>query len=272
MDSTYIYIAGLLASLFWLNYRLLTPNELGTTTVAITTDKTKRRIENFYLKGDGGHQISVTNKTMADLLKTTLFVGLFLSAIVVILTFKWLGMFSFVLTLPAFVAGMFITRNSLSLEFLAWQKDMRKGLSSLLEFMKAFLKLEGLTTKEALGQSVANIPNPLKTELELTLQQISDTGDPKKAFDALAEKVRDRMFYAVCFRLGVGWDSRITPEMCDDLIERIKDDKDIEAAKNTVRKTGYFSLLCLLGMVIILITYGFPIMKLMGLKITLGGS
>ncbi|MEW6697292.1 MAG: hypothetical protein ACOY35_01380 [Bacillota bacterium] len=266
-----VYIAGLFASLFWLNYQLIAPNELGTTTIAITGDKARRRIETFYLKGDGRHQISVTNKTMADLLKTTLFVGLFLSAIVVILTLKWLGMFSLVLTLPAFIAGMFITRNSLNLEFLAWQKDMRKGLSSLLEFMRAFLKLEGLTTKEALKQSVENIPNPLKKELEHTLQQISDTGNPRKAFDALAEKVRDRMFYAVCFRLGVGWDNRITPEMCDDLIEQIENDKDIEAAKTTVRKTGYFSLLCLLGMVIILITYGFPIIKLMGLKITLGG-
>ncbi|MEG6512406.1 hypothetical protein V6C32_10830 [Desulforamulus ruminis] len=265
------FMIGLMASLFGLNYLILVPNEVGTTTLAVTTDKTRRKIQQFYTQGEGQHQLTVLNKTPQDLLKTTLLVGSFLSFLAVIVAYKLLGLFSLILAVPAFFFGMIITRNDLKLKFAAWQMEMRKGLSSLLEFMRAFLKLEGVTTKEALNQSIKNLPNPLKSELEKTMKSLAESGDPKAAFDDLADKVKDRMFYAVCFRLGVGWNSRITPEMCDDLIDQIENDKDIQSTKTSVNKSAVFSGLCMLGVLALVIIYGYPAAKLMGLNFRIGG-
>lgn len=260
-----IYKAGLMFSLFYLNYQLFVPTDMGTSPYAVSTDRIKRKIEGFYTGGDGQHQLNITNKNTNDLMKITIAVGTFLSLLLILLTFRSIGKLSLLLVLPAFIISALYTRNAIALEFKAWQSQMCDGLSTLLEFMKSFFKLDGITTNEALKQSVEHIPEPLKTELSRTVQYIEDKGDPKTAFDNLADKVKHRLFYAVSFRLGVGWDNKITPNICDDLLKQIEHDKDTDAAKTTAKKSGSFALICALGIAIAAPIYGYPIAKAMGL-------
>lgn len=266
----FIYFIGLAVALFILNYLIFVPPEYGTSPVAVTVDKVRRNIEEFYSGGEGKHQLNTINKTTGDMLKTTLFAGTFISLMVIIIASKWLGSMALLMVLPAFVFGAYQTRKTLQIKFSGWQAQMCDGLTPLLEFMKSFFKLDGITTREAMEYSLEHIPEPLKSELTKTVQELTRTGDPERAFDALAEKVRHRLFYAVCFRLGVGWKNKITPNLCDDLLRQIENDKDVQIAKATAMKSGAFALICALGLLIALPIYMYPIAKYMGFTFASG--
>ncbi len=262
---------GLMALLFILNSLLLVPSEeYGTSPAAVTRERVLRKIEDFYQDEDGSHWLSVVNRSTGDMLSTTIFAGTFFSILIILIAQKWLGGWSLLAVFPAFTFGAYQTRRTLQTQFNNWQMKMCDGLSPLLEFLKSFFKLEGVTTREAMEYSLEHLPEPLKSELTVTVEELSNTGDPQRAFDNLANKVKHRLFYAVCFRLGVGWENKITPNLCDDLLRQIENDKDVQIAKATSLKSGAFAMLCALGLPIIALVYLYPISKYMGLSFNVG--
>lgn len=265
-----IFYLGFAVSLFVLNYLLLVPPEYGASTAAVTVDRVRRNIEAFYTEGESKHQLEIINKTTGDMIKTTISAGTFISMLILVITYKGLGGLSLLAVLPAFVFAAYLTRKTLQKQFTKWQVQMCEGLSPLLIFLKSFFALEGITTKETLEYSLEHLPEPIKNELTETVTELSDTGDPRGAFDRLADKVKHRMFYAVCFRLGVGWESRINPNICDDLLRQINNDKELQIAKATALKSGAYALLCALGIMIALPVYAYPIAKFMGLNFVSG--
>jgi len=205
--------------------------------------------------------LRIINKSTRDLLRTGIISGIFLGIIVSLLTVKFLGAFCVVLGFIGFIMGLSLTGKLIENEFLKWQANILAGIPALMNFVPAFLEVESVTPREALAQTIPFLPDPLNGEISEVVTKIQRTGDAPRAFAEFADKVNHPLVDAVCFRLSASWDAKITPEVFSDLSDQVEGMFELAVSRSTAAKTGYLALISVLGLLGMLLEFGYPGIK-----------
>jgi len=236
---------------------------------AAAADVARRRIEQW-LVGGRKHVLRTLAKSAAEVVRTGIFVGAMLSVLAFALTVKFLGALAVLPVLLFFFAGILLTRLILENEYRTWQASFCEGMPQLVNFMPAFLEIEGVTPREALQHSIPFVPEPLRQEMWKALDRIKRTARIKETMMELARKSPHPLVEAVFYRLSASWDAAITPGIFADLNDEVENMKELAVTRATTAKTGYLALICVLGMLGGLLVYGYPAYKFLMEKLTGG--
>ncbi|MEG6617492.1 hypothetical protein V6C27_13850 [Peptococcaceae bacterium 1198_IL3148] len=257
MDA--ILFIGLFASVLVTFYLLFVPtSEYDTTPVGLTTEFLKTQLERFFNSGGNEKKLTIINKSIDDIIKYATFFGLGFGLLATILTVKFIGAFSIIVGFVATVAGVLTTRILIENEFKKWQAELFQGVPPLINFMPAFLDVGALTPSEALVYTVPFLPEPLKSEMQLVINRIKRTGETNQALNTLSRKAKHPIIDAVCFRLGMAWESKVEADMFLDLAESVDNENDQAATRATVTKSGLFALIAVLALVGAIPIFGYP--------------
>lgn len=120
--------------------------------------------------------LMILGRNIKDLIKTGLLAGAGLALLLLLATFKFLGPFSAVLSLIGLIARVFLTERLLESEYRKWQGRLLDGVPTLVNFVPAFLEVEGVTPREALSHTVPFMSEPMKGEMWRAINKISRTG------------------------------------------------------------------------------------------------
>jgi NADH:ubiquinone oxidoreductase subunit 6 (subunit J) len=263
-----LFYVLLFASLFAGLYLLTVSGEYEVSPAAMAVDAVKRTVGGSLLSGRKQEIISTIGKSASNIIKTGILSGVGLGALFFLLTFKFIGTLSIILAAVGFVLGILFTGTILENEFKKWQNQVLEGIPALVTFMPAFLEIEGITPREALSYTVNFLPEPLKGEMEKTIDTIRRTGRIKQAMDRLAKKVGHPLFDTICFRISAAWDAKVTPDIFTDLADQVDEMNELAISRATVAKTGFFALVCVLGLIGIMLIYVYPGIKLLMMKLS----
>lgn len=248
----------LFLSLFSLFLLLCVPGSYQASPAAAAVDAVKRNLDIYFTSGHTGEVLKRIGRSTAEVVRTGIVTGLGLALIVVLLTASALGPFAALLIPVSLAAGIFLTHLVVQNEYRRWQQGIAIGVPLLVDFVPAFLEVEGVTPREALAYSLSFIPGTLKREMEGVIDRIRRTGRVKEAMDGLAAKAENPVVDAVCFRLAAGWDTGIKADIFDDLADQLEAMNELAISRATAAKTGYLALICVLGLAGMLLIYGYP--------------
>jgi len=251
--------AALFVCLFATFFLLCVPlSEYEVSPASAAVDAIKRRIDARLTSGGKNEMLSILGRNVKDLIKTGLVAGAGLALLLLLVTFKFLGPFSAVLSLIGLITGVFLTERLLESEYRKWQGRLLDGVPTLVNFVPAFLEVEGVTPREALSHTVPFMSEPMKDEMWRAINKISRTGRVREAMDVLAKKAKHPLVDAICFRLSAAWDAKITSDIFADLADQVEDVTELAAQRATTAKTGLMALVCVLGLIGILLEFGYP--------------
>lgn len=270
---------GLFSTLFWLMYLLLTPrNSFDTTPLGLTTDFIKRKLENFYTSEDRAEKLTIISRSSTEAIKNAFIVGLSFGFIAWVLGYIVLRSYSFaapgllatVIATGVFLLSLFIVRALLELEFKRWQSELILGLPVFFNFMSSFMSVGVLTVNECLARTVQFLPEPLRKELQAVVDKFERDGNAVEELERFAEKAKHPLIDATCYRLRVAWDSRVEPNMFEDLVEAMEDEREKVLATATLLKK--VQAIAIMGIALIgaLPVWGYPIGKILLQKISEG--
>ncbi|AEG14439.1 hypothetical protein Desku_0839 [Desulfofundulus kuznetsovii DSM 6115] len=237
---------------------------------ALAVDSVKRRINARLTGGSRGEILAIIGKGTRDVLKTGIVTGFGLGLLICMVSFKFAGPFSLVLGFGGVVLGVILTGTILENEYRKWQGRLLDGVPTLVNFVPAFLEVEGVTPREALGYTIPFLPEPLRSEMWSAFDKIKRTSRVREAMDVLARKAKHPLIDAICFRLSAAWDTKITSDIFADLADQVDDIKEMAAARATAAKTGYLALICVLGLIGMMLIYGYPGFRFLMDKLTEG--
>ncbi|MGB9826314.1 MAG: hypothetical protein ACPLRU_06550 [Desulfofundulus sp.] len=238
---------------------------------ALAVDSVKRRINARLFGGSRSEILAIIGRGARDVLKTGIVTGTGLGLLVFLVFFKFAGpLLSLVPGFGGVVVGVILTGKILENEYRKWQGRLLDGVPTLVNFVPAFLEVEGVTPREALGYTIPFLPEPLRSEMWSAFDKIRRTSRVREAMDVLARKAKHPLVDAICFRLSAAWDTKITSDIFADLADQVDDIKEMAAARATAAKTGYLALICVLGLVGMMLIYGYPGFKFLMDKLTEG--
>lgn len=265
-----LYI-GLFISLFILLYLILIPTGIYQTSPAgLTIDAAKRQLENRLIAGNKGIALSVTQKSLNEVIKIALVVGLGLGVLTLVLGLKLVGVFAIPLAIAVTIGGMLLTEQIIQNEFKMWQAKIMEGTPTLVNFVPAFLEIGTITPREALSMTLPFLQEPLKTEVWTALDKINRTGRVQDALTELSGRVKHPVMDAICTRLISAWDHHVSPDIFDDLTDQIEDMKEIAATQATAAKSGFLALLCVFGLLGACLVFGYPGLQWMSQQMSRG--
>ncbi|RDV81181.1 hypothetical protein [Ammonifex thiophilus] len=256
MVSLALLAFGLFVSLFLVLYFLAVPQDeysLSPAQAAVSTVKA-RLTRRFRQKEEA---LRYMGKSLKDVLRASLVVGLGLALLVFLLTVKFLGAFSLVLAVAAGVLGLFLVEKAVENAGKKYREKLLDGVPSLVAFFPAFLEVEGVTPKEALEHTVPFLPEPLRSEVAQALVKLKFRW-VDEAVAPLVRKASHPLVDAVFLRMAAAWDAGITPEVFADLSDQVEDLKELAAARATAAKAGYLALVCVLGLLGVALVFGYP--------------
>jgi len=260
----------LLASLFILFLLLLVPGKYSSSPVAITYDTLRRRVENHFA-GEQEAKLQILGKTVADVTRSSLFIGLFAGVLVgaAALPFvpHWLAM---VLGVVSFAGGIALSQAGLNIEFQRWQARVFADVPNLVSFAPSFLKVGGITLRDSISMTVPFLTGPLKDELWIAIDKVKRTGNTRDAFDELAARVDHPCMNSICLRISTAWDASPSPDLFADLSDQLQDVEELAAAGTTAGKAGMLALTCVLGLLGSMIVIGYPMWIYLSLQMTRG--
>ncbi|WP_238492580.1 hypothetical protein [Desulfotruncus alcoholivorax] len=233
-------------------------NEYELSPVNSTVDIIKRRLNMHFTGGEKQEIFHILNRSVKDVLKTGVITGAGLALLAFLISFKFIGPFSAVLCLISLILGVFLTEKLLQNEYRKWQSNLLDGIPTLVSFMPSFLEVEGVTPREAFANTVPFLPNPLKDEMWNAVDRIKRTGAVRESMDAVARKAKHPLVDAICFRMSAAWDAKVTADIFTDLNDQIADINEMAAARATTAKTGYLALVCVIGLVGLVLIFGYP--------------
>lgn len=250
---------GLFICLFAAFFLLCIPlNEYEVSPVTAAVDTVKKRLSNYFAAGDRREVLTILGRSVKDVIKTGIVTGMGLGLLALLISFKFLGPYS---ALPAVVflaLGILLTGKVLQSEFKRWQNKLLDGIPTLVNFVPAFLEIEGVTPREALTHTVAFLPEPLRSEMWSVISKIKRTARVREATDALARRAKHPLIDAICFRLSAAWDAKVTSDIFADLADQVEDAIELAVARATAAKTGYLALICVLGLIGMMLIFGYP--------------
>ena len=263
MDVRLMLLFGFMTTMYITMYLVFVPkNEYDSAPAAITTDIVKRRLHNYFNAGDQKEKWSIINKSSEEIMKLAVQIGLLCGALAVSLCYflyDKITVVSIIIGMVTMVFGVFITRTILENEFKMWQARLLEGVDPFIDFIRAFSSVKALTTYECLVETIKNVPEPFRSEMKAALDKCSRDGKIEQAFDAFSSKARHPVIDDICNRLKISWDSRLSPDMFNDIAEDLENEKEEDATNKTLIKmllTCSVAALAFLGAWPI---YGYPV-------------
>ena len=262
--------AGLFASLLAALMLFFVPaHQYDVSPAAATMESTRKTVENWLVSGRGT-MLKTIKKSSREIVKTGVLTGIFLALLAFILTVAFIGPFALLASIPAFFAGVALTRKVVEKEYRRWQNTLNEGVPQLVNFMPAFLEVEGVIPREAIAYTIPFLPETLKREMWYVLDRIKRTARVKEALDELAAKTDDPVVHAVCFRLSANWDASISADIFSDLTDDVEHMNERAVTRATVAMSGFLALICVLGLIGMLLIFGFPGYKYLMSQLTGG--
>ncbi len=214
--------------------------------------------------------LGILNRSIKDIVKTGLLVGIGLGFIVTLLTFKFIGPFAVVAGLLTVLSGFILAEKLVESEYKKWQERLFEGIPTLVNFTPAFLEIESITPREALNYTLPFLPEPLRSEMWSAIDRIRRTGKVRDAMNVLSQRANHPLVDAISFRISATWDAKVTSDIFGDLSDQVDDMTEMAATRATTAKTGYMALVCVFGLVGMVLIYGYPGMSYLMNKMTGG--
>lgn len=252
-------VIGLFISL-WAAFLLFTVpwGEYDVSPASMAVDAVRRQLHLRISAGRKGAMMETIGRNMQEVVKTGALAGGGMALVLFLLSFRFLGPFSVGLAVLGMLLGVLLTDKVAQNEYARWQGRLLDGLPTLVNIMPAFLEVDGVTPREAIGHSLPFLPEPLRSEMNKVMDKIRRTGRVREAMDALAERARHPLIDAVGFRLSAAWDARVTSDIFADLGDQIENMGELAVARATAAKTGYLALVSVLGLIGMTLIYGYP--------------
>ena len=143
-------------------------------------------------------------------------------------------------------------------------------MPTLTSFAPAFLKVGGITLRDAISMTVPFLKGPLRDEIWIALDRIKRRGDTKSAFDNLVDRVDHLCMDSICLRLSTAWDASPSPDLFADSSDQMRDMEEIAAAGATAGKAGMFAPICVLGLLGAALVFGYPAWIYLSSKLAMG--
>jgi len=269
-DITMAMLAvGLLISLFLAFYFLLVPkDEYDLSPAQITVSKARTWLVSRLAGGEKKEILALIGRTVRDVVRASLLVGVGLGFLVFLLTVKFLGVFSLVLALGCGIIGVFLIEKSIEAEYNKWRNKLLDGVPDLVGFFPAFLEVEGVTLREALEHTEPFLREPLRSEVRSALVSLKLKNVVDKAVAPVMKKASHPLVDAICLRLAAAWNAGATADIFSDLTDQVEDLKELAAARATAAKTGYLALVSVLGLIGMMLVFGYPGFRFLMDKLT----
>jgi uncharacterized membrane protein YhaH (DUF805 family) len=261
---------GLFVSLFAALLLFIVPQGVYDVSPAVAAaDVAKQRIDKWLVR-DKSTVLETIKKSAEEVVRTGLLTGGMLALLGFLVFFNFIGAFAVLVAVAFFFLGIFVTQKVLENEYRRWQDNLYAGVPQLVNFVPAFLEIEGITVREAIEHTLVFLPQPLRQEIWQALDMIKRTARVQDALDALARKANNPAVDAICFRLAANWNTSISADIFEDLNDQIQDMNELIVTRATVAKTGYLALICVLGLVGMILIFGYPGFKYLMQSLTGG--
>ncbi len=264
-----LILPGLLfASLLTFLLLVLVPGE-DAAPASVTLDYVRRSFMNRYA-GDRSTKLAILGKTTGDAFRFSLAVSIaagLLGFLPAFFKWRWLAL---IVGVAFFVSGFLLSQHAVKNEFKKWQARVFGDVPTLISFAPSFLRVGGITLRDAISMTVPFLSGPLRDEVWTALDRIRRTGHTRDAFDELAERVDHPVMDAICLRLSTAWDASPSPGMFDDLSDQMQDMEEIDAAGATAGKAGMLALICVLSLLGAVLVFGYPAGQYLMAKMSMG--
>lgn len=262
-------VAGLFMSLFLAFYFLLIPkDDYSLSPAQITVSKARTWLVSRLTGGEKKEILALIGRNVRDVLRASLLVGAGLGFLVFLLTVEFLGAFSLVLAFAFGIVGVFLVEKSIETEYNKWRNRLLDGVPDLVGFFPAFLEVEGVTPREALEHTEPFLREPLRSQVKSALVSLKLKGRVDQAVAPLMKKASHPLVDAICLRLAAAWDAGATADIFSDLTDQVEDLKELAAARATAAKTGYLALVSVLGLIGMMLVFGYPGFRFLMDKLT----
>jgi hypothetical protein len=260
----------LFASLSALFVFLLVPGEYSSSPAAYTLDQLRRSVESRFT-AEKEAKLAIVGRTVSSLIRSSLLLGLCTGALGFLAAYffapHWLAL---LICVFCFAGGVALSQVVAGSEFKGWQARVFEEVPTLTSFAPAFLKVGGITLRDAISMTVPFLKGPLRDEIWVAMDKIKRTGNTKDAFDDLAERVDHPCMDSICLRLSTAWVASPSPDLFIDLSDQMQDMEELAATGTTAGKTGMLALICLLSLAGAMLVFGYPAWVYMASKLTMG--
>jgi len=251
---------------------LLVPDrEYAVSPVSITLDHARRSFESrFAGDRDQKTKLKILGKTVGDVIKSSLFISTGIGLLGFLLAFFRLHWLALIVGIACFIIGLVLSQAGVNNEFKRWQARVFEEVPTIISFAPSFLKVGGITLRDAISMTVPFLEGPLHDEVWTTLDKIRRTGNTRDAFSDLADRIDHPAMDSICIRLSTAWDASPLPELFDDLSDQVQDVEEIAASGATAGKAGLLALICVLGLIGALLVFAYPAWLYMASQFTMG--
>ncbi|WP_449241486.1 type II secretion system F family protein [Desulfoscipio gibsoniae] len=256
-----LLITGFFVSVTALLMLVFVPSKYGDSALGVTVELLKNKLRDYIAPPSDRDKLSIINKTPEKVMLTSLTYGMLFGIIGVLITFNKLGTYSILIGTVVALLGIVIGRASTVQEYKKWQAKLFEGVPTLVNFFPAFLEVEGVTPREALALTLPFMPEPLKSEMWVVLDRITRTGQVDRAMNDFSARVRHPCVDAICIRLSSAWNSKVTPDLFEDLTDQVEHIKREAIKSKTSANTAILALVGVIGCLAVFSVFGYPAVK-----------
>lgn len=249
---------GLFLSLLCLLLLLTITTRHSASPAAKTIDAARQKIRDQLTRGHRATRLAVMAKHSREVVNTALGIGIGTGLLALLVGWVLIGPWALILSVFAAVGGILLVDVLLANEYRQLQARMFEGVPVLIDFVPAFLAVGTITPREAMKHTLAFLPEPFKSEMWAVTDRIARTGNPKEAFSSLRERLQHPAVDALCLRLSSVWDTRVSPDVFDDLSDLVTEIKEMAATRATAAKGGFLALVLLMGLLTGMLLIGYP--------------
>jgi Flp pilus assembly protein TadB len=214
--------------------------------------------------------LKILGKTVGDVVKSSLFISAGIGFFGFLMAFYRLHWLALIVGIACFAVGLALSRAGVNNEFKRWQARVFEEVPILISFAPSFLKVGGITLRDAISMTVPFLEGPLRDEIWTALDKIQRTGNTRGAFNELADRIDHPAMDSICIRLSTAWDASPSPELFDDLSDQVQDVEEIAVAGTTAGKAGLLALICVLGLLGALLVFAYPAWLYMASQFSMG--
>lgn len=254
-----LFYLVLLVSIFLLLYYVFVPDKYGYSTAEAYKEMLLNKLQKFV--APDAHVLRMIEKTPEKVVRESLTAGFLFGlagAILAVVIFREFNALVVLMTLVSFLVGIAVGRLGTDQVYKQWQGRLLEGVPTFVEFFPAFCEIGGITNTESLRLTLDFLPEPFRTEMWRVYDRIIRTGEVKEAFDIMAARSRHPYIDSICLRLSNAWNSKINPDIFDDLSDEIVYIKREAAQSRTIQNKASLALVAVIGSVALITLFGYP--------------
>ena len=163
----------LFISLLALFLLLFVPDrEYAVSPASITLDYARRSFERrFAGDRDRETRLKILGKTVGDVIRSSLFISACIGLLGFLLAFFRLHWLALIVGIACFAIGFMLSQAGVNNEFKRWQARVFEEVPILISFAPSFLKVGGITLRDAISMTVPFLKGPLRDEIWAALRQ-----------------------------------------------------------------------------------------------------